>query len=126
VEGFAERSKIRVDLEIPGDFGRLWRESETAIFRVVQESLTNIHRHSGSQMARICISHSDSYVRVEVHDYGKGISSEKRAEMESGKTGVGIRGMRERFHQLGGAVEISSASDGKGTVVTARLPVGNR
>jgi len=126
VEGFAERSKIRVDLEIPGDFGRLSRESETAIFRVVQESLTNIHRHSGSQTARICISHSDSYVRVEVHDFGKGISSEKRAEMESGKTGVGIRGMRERFHQLGGAVEISSTSDGKGTVVTARLPVGNR
>jgi len=126
VEGFAERSKIRVDLEIPGDFGRLSRESETAIFRVVQESLTNIHRHSGSQTARICITHSDSYVRVEVHDYGKGISSEKRAEMESGKTGVGIRGMRERFHQLGGAVEISSTSDGKGTVVTARLPVGNR
>jgi signal transduction histidine kinase len=126
VEGFAERSKIRVDLEIPGDFGRLSRESETAIFRVVQESLTNIHRHSGSQTARICISHSDRYVRVEVHDYGKGISSEKRAEMESGKTGVGIRGMRERFHQLGGAVEISSTSDGKGTVVTARLPVGNR
>jgi two-component system sensor histidine kinase/response regulator len=125
VEGFAERSKIRVDLEIPGDFGRLSRESETAIFRVVQESLTNIHRHSGSQTARICISRADSYVRVEVHDQGKGISPEKRSEMETtGKTGVGIRGMRERLHQLGGSLEIRSTGNGKGTVVTARLLAG--
>jgi len=125
VEGFAERSRIKVDLEIPSDFGRLSRESETAIFRVVQECLTNIHRHSGSPVAAIRISRSDSHVRVEVCDKGKGISPEQRSEMVStGKAGVGIRGMRERLRQRGGTLEISSEGSGKGTIVVARLPMG--
>ena len=124
VDGFAERGKIQVDLEIPADFGRLSRESETTIFRVVQEALTNIHRHSGSRVARICLSHSDREVLVEVHDKGVGISAEKQAEMEqAGAGGVGIRGMRERLRQLHGILELSPARDGTGTVVIARLPV---
>ncbi len=122
LEGFTERSKIRVDLELPEDLGRLQQDLETAIFRIVQECLTNIHRHSGSPVARIRISRSDSQVSLEVEDRGKGIPSEKREALDSGGTpGVGIRGMRERLRQLGGTLEINSS--GRGTVVVARLPV---
>jgi signal transduction histidine kinase len=121
VNGFAQRSKIKVDLDFPDDFGRLSQEVETAIFRVVQECLTNIHRHSGSPVAKIRITRSAGSVHVEVEDRGKGIPSEKKHEMSmNGKPGVGIRGMRERLRQLGGNLEINS--DGKGTVVVAWLP----
>ena len=122
VDGFAERSKIKVDLEVPADFERLTRESETAIFRTVQECLTNIHRHSDSPTARIRIVASDGHVCVEVEDRGKGIPSEKQFELAStGTPGVGIRGMRERLRQLGGSLDIHS--NGKGTLIVARLPV---
>ncbi len=124
LEGFAERSKIQVDLGIPADFGRLPREVETAIFRVVQECLTNIHRHSGSAVARISIFRADGEVSVTVEDKGKGISHAKRSEAElSGREGVGIRGMRERVRQLGGTLEITSPEDGKGTTVIASFPI---
>jgi PAS domain S-box-containing protein len=123
LDGFTERSKIRVDLELPGDLGRLQQDLETAIFRIVQECLTNIHRHSGSQVARIRIGRSDGQVSLEVQDEGKGIPHEKRGAMDSeGTPGVGIRGMRERLRQLGGTLEIKS--NGRGTVVVARVPVG--
>ena len=122
VDGFAERSKIKVDLEVPADFERLTRESETAIFRTVQECLTNIHRHSESSTARIRITSSDGQISVEIEDRGKGIPPEKQSEMAStGTPGVGMRGMRERLRQLGGSLEIHSNS--KGTLVVARLPV---
>jgi signal transduction histidine kinase len=121
IDGFAQRSKIRVDLDLPVDFGRFSPELETAIFRIVQECLTNIHRHSGSSIAKIRLLHRDSQVVVQVEDEGKGIPPEKREAMVSaGTPGVGIRGMRERIRQLGGALEITS--DGAGTVVLARLP----
>jgi len=124
VEGFAERSKIKVDLDIPRDFGRLSRELETAIFRVVQECLTNIHRHSGSLVAKICISRTEKDIRVEVQDRGTGISAAKRPEIGSiSKVGVGIRGMQERIRQFGGTFEIGAQSDGSGTIIVARLPV---
>jgi len=124
IDGFAERSKIKVDLEFPDDFGRLPRELEITIFRTVQECLTNIHRHSGSPIAKIRITRSGSRVRAEVEDRGKGIPLEKRIGMESaGTPGVGIRGMRERIRQLGGSLEINS--DGKGTVIVARLPIAD-
>jgi signal transduction histidine kinase len=125
VKGFSERSKIDVDLRIPEDFGRLSRDLETAIFRVVQECLTNIHRHSGSSVAKIAIAHSDGQVRIEVEDKGKGISAQKRHEITSSPTGVpgvGIRGMRERLRQLGGTLEIHSNGESKGTLISARLP----
>jgi len=122
MEGFTERSKIKVELQLPEDLGRLPQDLETAIFRIVQESLTNIHRHSESQAAKVRISRFDSQVSLEVEDEGKGIPQEKREAMESGGTpGVGIRGMRERLRQLGGTLEIKSNS--RGTLVVARLPV---
>ena len=122
VDGFSLRSKIKVDLDLPDDFRRLPRESETAIFRVIQECLTNIHRHSGSPIAKIRLRQRDHQVLVEVADKGKGIPPEKQEEMATtGTPGVGIRGMRERLRQLGGTLEIDS--NGTGTVVLVHLPV---
>lgn len=122
LQEFTQRSRIAVDFQCPNDFGRLAEDLETAVFRVVQESLTNIHRHSGSHEASVRLSRSDHDVCIEVEDHGKGIPPEKRKLMESGgMPGVGIRGMRERIRQLGGSLEINS--DVRGTVVVARFAV---
>src|SRR5580658_2028359 len=122
VDGFSERSKIKVDVAIPEEFGRLSDEMEIAIFRMVQECLTNIHRHSGGASAAIRVHQEDHRILVEVQDQGKGIPLEKQHELNSsGRTGVGFRGMRERLRQLGGTLEIRS--DGAGTTVTATLPL---
>ena len=122
LEGFGERSKIKVALAISHNFERLPQETETAIFRIAQECLTNIHRHSGSQVAKISITRRDGQVRVEVADRGRGIPLKKQKAMDSGGTaGVGIRGMRERVRQLGGTLDINSGS--QGTVIVARIPV---
>jgi signal transduction histidine kinase len=122
VDGFSERSKIKVDLDIPDEFRRLSDEMEIAIFRMVQECLTNIHRHSGGTTAAIRVHEQDQHVLVEVQDEGKGIPLEKQLELSSsGRTGVGFRGMRERFRQLGGNLEIRS--DAGGTLVIATLPL---
>ena len=121
VDGFAERSKIKVSLELPPDFGRLSSEMETAIFRIVQECLTNVHRHSGSPTVAIRIANVANQLRVEVEDAGKGISPQKQSEMNSaGRTGVGMSGMRERLRQFGGELEVSSAPGH--TVVAATIP----
>jgi signal transduction histidine kinase len=122
VDGFSERSKIKVDIDIPEGFGRLPDEMEIAIFRMVQECLTNIHRHSGGTSGAIRVHQEDRRIVVEVQDQGKGIPREKQRELSSsGRTGVGFRGMRERLRQLGGTLEIRS--DGSGTTVTATLPL---
>jgi signal transduction histidine kinase len=122
VDGFSHRSKIAVDIDIPEDIGRLGNHMEIAIFRVVQESLTNVHRHSGSRTAAVRLSHGEGCVRVEIRDAGKGIPLEKQPALDSwGRLGVGFRGMRERIAQLGGNLDIRS--DGKGTAVVATLPL---
>jgi PAS domain S-box-containing protein len=124
VEGFAERSNIRTKVDVPENLGRLPRELETAIFRIVQESLTNIHRHSGSPVAEIRIGRTDSEVQIEVRDEGRGIGLEKRTGLAIPvKSGVGIRGMHERVRQLNGSLEITSPENGRGTVVFACFPV---
>jgi signal transduction histidine kinase len=125
VDGFVQRSRIQVDLDLPEDFPRLPSEVETAVFRVVQECLTNIHRHSGSPVARIHVRQRHEQVLVDIEDQGKGIPLEKREEMATaGTPGVGIRGMRERLRQLGGTLEINSNSGG--TVVTVQLPLEDK
>jgi len=122
VEGFSERSKIEVDVDIDPEFARLPKEMEIAIFRIVQECLTNIHKHSGSNTATVRIVQEETQVRVEIKDAGKGIPLAKQLELSSsGRTGVGFRGMRERLRQLGGTLEIQS--DDQGTTVTASLPL---
>jgi len=122
VDGFARRSQIKVDLDMSEEFRRLPREMETAIFRVVQECLTNIHRHSESPVAKILVRQRDHQVLVEIRDQGKGIPAQKQEEMAShGTPGVGIRGMRERLRQLGGTLEIDSNDEG--TIVVVRLPL---
>jgi signal transduction histidine kinase len=122
VDGFSERSKIKVEVDIPKEFGRLSDEMEIAIFRMVQECLTNIHRHSGGSSATIRVHEEDHHLRVEIQDQGKGIPLEKQAQLSSStRTGVGFRGMRERLRQLGGVLEIRS--DSTGTAVTATLPL---
>jgi signal transduction histidine kinase len=122
VDGFSERSQIKVDLRISEPFRRLSDEMEIAIFRMVQECLTNIHRHSGGNSAAICMREENHRIVVEVQDAGKGIPLEKQLELtSSGRIGVGFRGMRERVRQLGGTLEIRS--DDAGTAVTATLPL---
>lgn len=105
------------------DFSRLSRALETAIFRVVQESLTNIHRHSGSKTARIKVWLDGNDVRVEVEDEGKGIAAGKHLEMGMvGQVGVGLRGMYERVRQLGETARFSAGANGKGAKLAVCVP----
>ncbi len=122
IDGFSERSKINVDLQLPEDFGRLPRNLEITLFRVVQECLTNIHRHSGSTTASIRVARLQNEVRLEVRDAGKGIPKETQTTLASGKlSGVGLRGMHERLRQMGGQLEVQS--NGTGTLILATLPI---
>ncbi len=120
VDGFSERSRIKVDLEIPAGLPRLPEDMEIAIFRMVQECLTIIHRHSGSATATIRFHADGDRIIIEVQDQGKGIPPEKQRELrDPGRGGVGLVGMRERLRQLGGTLEIKS--EGVGTLVIATL-----
>ncbi len=120
VHGLKERSGLDIDLRIPKDFERLPREIELIIFRLVQECLTNIHRHSGSKTAVISVTHEAGKIYVEVRDQGKGMSPEKLIEIQSRGIGVGIRGMRERIRHVGGELTIGSSDSG--TSVLAAIP----
>ena len=122
VDGFRERSNISTDLELPSNLGRLSPELEISIFRIVQEALTNIHRHSGSTTATVRIVPQGEELRLEIADAGRGIPTNKQLSLtHGGQAGVGIRGIRERLRQLGGRFELNSNSNG--TIVTAVLPV---
>lgn len=121
VKGFAERSGIKVDLKVSRNFGRLPQEVETTLFRVVQESLTNVHRHSKSPIARIRLSRRATEVKLEITDKGKGMPKALHTgNQNNGKLGVGIMGMRERARQLGGRLEIDSSR--RGTTVQVVIP----
>jgi len=118
VEGFAARSGISVELDIPKQFDRLGNDVELVLFRILQEALTNIHRHSGSKTAMIRIG-ADSYqVWLDVQDQGKGNSDDPAGQF---RPGIGITGMRERVKDLSGTLEITS--DQSGTRVRAVLPL---
>jgi PAS domain S-box-containing protein len=123
VIGFAERSQIKVKTDIPADLGRLPSDTEIAVFRVIQQCLSNIHRHSGSATADIRIHRQADHLIVQVQDNGKGIAKDKLRDLtESGRSGVGLAGMRERLRRLSGTLEIES--NGNGTLVRAKLKVG--
>jgi PAS domain S-box-containing protein len=120
LHGLMERSGLSVDLDIADDFGRLPNEMELAIFRVVQECLTNIHRHSGSKIAMIRLSRTADAVALEIQDQGKGIAPEKLNGIRA-RSGVGITGMRERVRHFHGTMQIHS--NGKGTRISVSLPL---
>jgi PAS domain S-box-containing protein len=121
VEGFSNRSGIQVDLFLPEDSSRIPKALESVVFRVVQESLTNIHRHSGSPWASIRLTRSSQNVQVEIADRGRGIPPEKQRQMTAPRVGVGVRGMEERLRQFGGTLHLQSSS--AGTTVTAIIPL---
>jgi signal transduction histidine kinase len=122
VSGFAQRSNIRVSLEIPADLERLPRDYELSIFRIVQECLTNIHRHSGSATALVRIVRTPGEIQLEVTDQGRGIDREIQERFFAGKSpGVGLGGMRERVRQFGGGLQIQSR--GKGASILVVLPI---
>jgi len=120
VKGFAERSGIRVSLDLPDAIERLDRDYELSLFRIVQECLTNIHRHSGSKTASIRIIRDDGAIVLEVRDEGNGMPAERLSEIQSTGSGVGIRGMRERVLQFSGRMSIES--DGSGTRIQVVIP----
>jgi signal transduction histidine kinase len=120
VNGFAERSGVQVSLDLPAAIERLDRDYELSLFRIVQESLTNIHRHSGSKTASIRIIRDDAALILEVRDQGRGMPPERLSEIQSRGSGVGIRGMRERTLQLSGRMSIES--DGSGTRIHVVIP----
>lgn len=122
IDGFTERSKIAANLEFPVDLERLPHDYELCLFRITQECLTNIHRHSGSLTAQVRLSRTPGEVKLEVRDEGKGINQQTQGTIVSGmSTGVGLRGMQERVKQIGGRLEIHS--NGKGTTVLVTLPL---
>ncbi len=125
VGGFAERSGIKVDLDLPESLERLPLDTETVLFRIVQESLNNIHRHSGSETARIRLRYHAGMLVLEIEDRGHGIPKALLKHItSSGGPGVGIVGMSERTEQLGGRLEITSSDHGTtGTTVRVWLPL---
>jgi PAS domain S-box-containing protein len=123
IDGFTERSKVKVELKVSLGPKRLAEIVERTIFRIVQESLTNIFRHSGSETASVRVALHSGIVQLEVGDDGKGIPVDILAKLNSsgGQLGVGIRGMRERVRQLGGWLQIRSRQGG--TIIAVSLPI---
>ena len=121
VEGFALRSGIQVDISSMEDVGRLPGDVETALFRVVQESLTSISRHSGSSTAIIKLDRQEDQIVLQITDHGRGMSRIALSDADgSASMGVGIPGMRQRLRQFDGVLNI--VSNERGTMVTASVP----
>jgi PAS domain S-box-containing protein len=122
LDGFAERSKINVALDLASDLRQLPQDHELCLFRVAQECLTNVHRHSGSQTAMVRLARTPSQIELEVKDEGRGLNREIQEKIAAGlSAGVGFRGMQERVRQIGGTLKVHS--NGKGTSVLVTLPV---
>jgi PAS domain S-box-containing protein len=122
--GYTRRTGIAVELKMD-DIGRLPLDLETTLFRILQEALTNVHRHSGSTQAEIRIVRDPKEVRLTISDAGRGVPAQALEMIEAGgNVGVGIAGMRERAHQLGGQIKLGSSD--RGTTITAILPVKER
>ena len=122
-EGFGLRSGLKITLDVPADPVRLADATELALFRVLQEALTNVHRHSGASEAAVCIQRSSRQVILEVRDNGRGIEPDMLNRFgESGAgVGVGLISMQERARELGGKLHLES--NGAGTLVRISIPV---
>jgi PAS domain S-box-containing protein len=122
VQGFSQRTGIQVNLKITPGFERLPQDVETTLFRILQEGLTNIHRHSGSQTAEVRLTSGSGTVALRITDHGRGMPAEIVSDAVNGspELGVGVRGMRERVRQLQGDLEIKS--NARGTTIEARIP----
>jgi signal transduction histidine kinase len=123
VEGFSRRSGVKVSLDAPPDLARFPDEVEMTLFRVVQESLGNIHRHAGTSAARVGLAADAEQVVLEVSDQGRGMSADTMRAIENGRgsPGVGIAGMRERLRLVGGRLEVESGEGG--TTIRAIVPL---
>jgi PAS domain S-box-containing protein len=122
IDGMVKRSEVQISLTItPLNFPRLAKDVEMTIFRVVQESLTNVYRHAKSDSARVEIDKQPEWVTIRVRDYGKGLSQDAIGKRSSSTLGVGITGMRERVRQFGGELTLSRAEPG--TLVEAKIPL---
>jgi PAS domain S-box-containing protein len=124
VEGFSARSGISVDLQADPAVGRLPIDIETDLFRVVQECLANIHRHSGSAVAKVQLDRNTDRILLQIRDWGRGMPAEIASGRALASPGVGIPGMHERLGQHRGNLEIKSSN--KGTIVTATVPLSAR
>jgi PAS domain S-box-containing protein len=122
VDGLAERSDVAITLDVADNVGRLPSDMELTIFRVVQECLTNIYRHSGSKTALIRVAREGESVCTEVRDHGEGISPERLLEIQSHGSGVGIRGIRERIRQFHGEMKIESNDSGTSVIISIPVP----
>jgi PAS domain S-box-containing protein len=124
LEGFSKRSRIETKFEMTPDFPRLSRDVELTLFRILQEALTNVHRHAVSKLAIVRLRHQDGNAVMEVEDQGKGFPDRIVTGFTDGlpgNLGVGLRGMDERTRQLGGRLELVRASNA-GAVVRAVIP----
>jgi len=123
VDGFSQRSGIKVNLNLPQKLTRMHRDVEVALFRAVQECLTNVHRHAGSSAVDVRLNLSAKQIRLEISDDGRGIPQKRLRSLNQGTAdaGVGIAGMRERIRELGGSLDIRS--DRAGTTVVIGIPV---
>lgn len=123
VEGFARRSGLHIDCDIPQNMDRPSRDRELVLFRILQESLTNVHRHSQASAATVRLTRTGDHIEIEVRDNGKGIPEARlrRIDSSAAQAGVGITGMRERVLKLGGLFHIEALSPG--TAVRAALPL---
>jgi signal transduction histidine kinase len=125
VEGFSERSGIKVLLQIDKGLGRLQEDVETALFRTLQESLNNVHRHSGSKKVEVVIRVEGNKVLTTIRDYGCGFDSQHLREVKNGRgsRGVGLTGLRERIAALGGVFEVTVADPG--VLISVTLPLSS-
>ena len=123
VGGFAQRSGVKVEFDVSPELRRLPARVETVLFRILQESLTNIHRHSGSPTADIALTLADRQVSLRITDAGRGIPPDVLARFQDNGTGsgIGLAGMRERVKELGGELTISSSQSG--TTLLVSLPI---
>ncbi|HZD31537.1 MAG TPA: ATP-binding protein [Candidatus Angelobacter sp.] len=134
LDGLQKRTDLRVDFQAPAEINHLAPEAERALFRIVQESITNVLRHSGGTQLRVTLSNHGNVVGLDIIDNGRGMSADQLAALEGAATlGVGIAGMRERVRQLGGVFKIVSGTSGTKVIVTvtaqeeqraAAIPVG--